>query len=541
MSYIQIEPILYNTTTDWLAQFLASPRERPAYLVDESIFRFNRLGIRVLGIPLVEDEYYNSLFDMHQKPFIHVLSEELDKTIDNQDFQAIQDILRLHQQEAKGLSTNRLIAFMYGKNLIPKHQDPSINRHVQLSTAKIVDTFKQQQNSGLQSPEFRRFLIDIVKWLKNHWEKWSEPLTIGADFPKVVWYGELSVSQQYFLLLLMEFGCDVLIFHPDAQDSFAEVDRDNSFSVVYTYADKGELQPFPTQIRDRESTVAYRATKQLEKMMNDHQSGIFKPWQLRDSIPTAITLRMTYDDVFIYSKEKAMIRPDFKIEEERVSIPVVFAKIQGVSSDRADYWERMHTLTNDAHALCIRQFPYAKTTKANYHFHYQHSLERDGTLSPEKMVKSNWWRYGHLYAGLQKAIAHTIKECCEQPKLLKLDHESDYDLQLFMFKQASMLTEEILQLLQGFDYSQEVPRLVLYNMETNGEPSREDAALLLFLNRFGVDIILYNPAGHTDIEDYIDPIHYDVHWLEDMVFGQAYQEFKPKEQSLFKKFIKGIF
>ncbi|MFJ7935847.1 YceG family protein [Sporosarcina sp. NPDC096371] len=541
MSIQQIEPILYTPTTDWLALFLATTRDRPSFFIDDSTFRFNRIGLRVLGIPLVEDEYYNSLFDMHDKSFIHVLSEELDKTIDTQDFQAIQEILMLHQKEPKGLSINRLIAFMYGKNLIPKHKDPAINRHVQISTIKIVNHFQQQQNSGLQSPEFRRFLIDIVKWLKNHWEKWSEPLSIGEDFPKVVWYGELTSSQQYFLLLLMEFGCDVLIFHPGAEDVFVDVDPDNEFSDVYRYPDKGELHPFPTQIRNRETTVAYRANKQLEKMMNDHQSGVYKPWQFREYIPTALTLRMTYDDVFIYSKEKAMIRPDFKIEEDRVTIPVVFAKIQGVSSDRADYWERMHQLTADAHSLSILQFPYAKTTKANYHFHYQQSLDRDGSLSLDKMVKSNWWRYGHLYAGLQNAIASTIKECCEQPKLMKLDHESLYDLQLFIFKQASMLPEEILQLLQGFDYSQEVPRLVLYNMETNGAPSREDAALLLFLNQFGVDIILYNPAGHTDIEEYIDPANYDVHWLEDMVFGQEYQQQQIKEQSIFKKIIKSIF
>ncbi|WP_342511891.1 YceG family protein [Sporosarcina sp. FSL K6-1522] len=541
MSYIQIEPILDTRTTDWLARFLASSRERPSYYIDDSTFRFNRIGLRVLGVPLVEDEYYNSLFDMQEKSFIHVLSEELDKTIANEDFQAVQEILLLHQKEPKGLSINRLIAFMYGKNLIPKHNDIAINRHVQLSTIKIVTHFQQQQNRGLQSPEFRRFLIDIVKWLKNHWEKWSESLIVGDDFPKVVWYGELSSSQKYFLLLLMEFGCDILIFHPAAQDLFAEVDPKNERSIMYEYADSGELQPFPTQLRDRETTVAYRATKQLEKMMNDHQSGVYKPWQFRDYIPNAITLRMTYDDVFIYAKEKAMIRPDFKIEENRVSIPVIFAKIQGVSSDRADYWERMHTLTNDVHALGIQQFPFAKTTKANYHFHYQHSLDREGVLSPEKMVKSNWWRYGQLSLGLQTAIAHTIKACCEQPKLQKLKHESDYDVQLFIFKQASLLADEVLQLLQGFDYSQEVPRLVLYNMESNGEPSREDAATLLFLNQFGVDIIFYNPAGHTDIEEYIDLVHYDIHWLEDMVFGQAYQEYQVKEESRFKRFIKNIF
>lgn len=538
VSYIQIKPILSETTTDWLELFLASARERPSYFVSDTTFQFDRIGLRVLGIPLVEDEYYNSLFDMQQKSFIRVLSEELDKTIDNEDFKAVQEILQLHQKEPKGLSINRLIAFMYGRNLIPKHEDTSINRHVQLSTMKIVTLFEQQQNSGLQSPAFRRFLIDIVKWLKNHWAKWSESLTIGDEFPKVVWYGELTVSQKYFLLLLMELGCDVLIFHPSGEDLFVEVDRENMFSIIYNYTDTGELQPFPTSIRDRETTVAYRANKQLEQMMNHHSSGIYKPWQLRDYIPHAVTLRMTYDDVFIYAKEQAMIRPEFKVENNRVTIPVIFAKVQGVSKDRSDYWKRMTSLMKEKQTIGIKQFPFAETTKANYHFHYQHSLNKEGELVPEKMIDSNWWRYGQLSAGLQAAIAYTIKECCELPKLKRLNHESVYDVQLFVFKQASLLEENILRLLQGFDYSQEVPRLVLYNMEKNGELSREDAATLLFLNQFGVDIVLYNPAGHMDIENYIEESHYDVHWLEDMVFDQAFQEYQ--EKSRFQQFIDNI-
>ncbi|MED4402932.1 YceG family protein [Metabacillus fastidiosus] len=541
MSYIQIEPVLYKTTSDWLELFLSSSRTRPVYQIDENVFRFNRIAIRVLGVPLDEDEYYNTLFDMSEKDFIHVLNEELDKTIENHVFQEIQDILMIHQEEPKGLSINRLIAFMYGRNLIPKHKDPSINRHVQLSIIKAVKHFEKFQNSGLQSPEFRRFLIDMIKWLKNHWEKWSEALAIGSEFPKVVWYGELSISQKYFLLLLMELGCDILIFHPKGEDLFAEADRENQLSLVYEYSDKGNLEPFPTELRERQTTVAYRANKQLEKMLNDNEAGVYKPWQFRESIPSAITLKTTYDDIFIYAKEKAMIRPSFKIEEDRVYIPAIFAKVKGVSRDRTEYWQRMKELKDYPLALSIREFPYCKTTKANYHFHYQRSLDKQGDLVPGKIITGNWWAYKHLPLGLQKALAHTMKEYCERPKLKKLNHETEYDLQLFLFKQASMIPEEILQLLQRFDYSQEVPRIVLYNMETNGEPSREDAALLLFLNEFGLDIILYNPAGHTDIENYIDSTYYDTHWLEEMVFEQEYQEFQRNEKSLFKKFIKRIF
>lgn len=151
-----------------------------------------------------------------------------------------------------------------------------------------------------------------------------------------------------------------------------------------------------------------------------------------------------------------------------------------------------------------------------------------------KMMASDWWQYGQLQESIQVAIAHTIKDCCENPSLLPLAHEKEIDLQLFMFKTATMIPIELLRLLQNFDYSQEIPRLVLYLSQMDGELSREDAALLVFLNRFGVDIILYNPTGKLDMEMYMEKDVFDIHLLEHMVFDQPYQEPKSKPNSIIK-------
>jgi hypothetical protein len=78
--------------------------------------------------------------------------------------------------------------------------------------------------------------------------------------------------------------------------------------------------------------------------------------------------------------------------------------------------------------------------------------------------------------------------------------------------------------LQRFDYSQEVPKIILYNTELNGTMCRSDAAILLLLNKIGIDIVVYNPPGQSDLEIYIDNDAYDNHLLEDMVFNQEYQE-----------------
>jgi hypothetical protein len=87
-------------------------------------------------------------------------------------------------------------------------------------------------------------------------------------------------------------------------------------------------------------------------------------------------------------------------------------------------------------------------------------------------------------------------------------------------------------MLQKFDYSQEVPKVILYNNEINGTMTRSDAALLLLLNQFGVDLVIYNPPGHNDIENFIEGSAFDSHWLEDVVFEQEF-----KEPSIIKKVI----
>lgn len=539
MQTITIKSVLERHPDDWLQAFQDTPKDRAFYETTEQQVSFSRIAVRVLGVPIEEDDYFNSLFTLSQNTNIHILSEELNKHIEPKDFQAIQTILSQHQQTPQGLSINRLVAMMYGYQLIPKHDDSVMNRHLQLATIKVVELFQKQQSLGLLANDFRRFLIDMVKWLKNHWILWTKSMKPTDDFPKVVWYGEATLSQRYFLLLLMELGCDVLIFHPAKTDEFAEIDPNDSFSITYAYSNQTALQPFPDKLRDRQATVGYRSSQHFEQLMHDQQSGVYKPWQFKDFMPRSLTLRMTYDDIFIYAKEKALVRPQFEVVGDEVVIPVIFAKISGVSSQREEYWYYMHQLLANPQTVFVQKFPYASTSRANFHFHYKHCLV-NGELSVERIMQSDWWQYGELTLELQRAIAHTIKTSCEQPMLKQQQNETLYDLQLFLFKQMSMIPQEILRLLQSFDYSQEVPKLVLYQAPQQPALSREDIALLAFLNRFGVDIVFYNPTGQLDLEKHLQEDSYDVHRLEHMLFDLHYEEPKPQKTAP-DKIIKKLF
>jgi len=73
-----------------------------------------------------------------------------------------------------------------------------------------------------------------------------------------------------------------------------------------------------------------------------------------------------------------------------------------------------------------------------------------------------------------------------------------------------------------------------------GTLSRSDAAFLLLLNQFGIDLILYNPTGHNDIENYLETSLFDIHWLEDVVFDLEYKEPSIFKKGLFQGFLKNL-
>lgn len=111
------------------------------------------------------------------------------------------------------------------------------------------------------------------------------------------------------------------------------------------------------------------------------------------------------------------------------------------------------------------------------------------------------------------------------------------------FAQLSQIPPNILEQLEKFDYSQDVPKIVIFNNEKSGELTRSDAVLLLFLNQIGVDVFHFNPTGRNDIEPYIEAGAFDSHWLEEVNFdlefhgSSAYKNLSQTIKGLFRPFL----
>lgn len=519
--------------TDWQTLLFMPLPERPDYVNTPSEVKIPQVAVRLLGTPLTDDEYYQMLFDLvhHEELGVHFLSESLDKNIPQEKFQAIQNLLLLHKNEK--LSVNRFVAFMDRDRLLPVLSDPELNRHLRTCVIHMLSRFFPDKAND--SADFRRIIVDLIKWTWNHLH--PELLkTDGVRQPAFFWYGNATKSEQFFLHFLIRFGCDVIIAHPEGTDILKEEDPEEAVSKIVRFPGTHELIAFPKVRPERTSTVAYKASKQIDQVLHSDESMLYKPWQFRNYSPNARTLKTTYDELFILIKERAFLRPDFEVRDNMVHIPAIFSKIFGVTKNRRSYWGKIQDLADYEHAAVVKYFPFTWEAKGNPHFHYQNALNENQVLQADKMMGSHWWKYSNLPTGLQKGLADAISRYCADPKLKRLEQESPYDLQLYLFNQAMNIPESLIKLMQNFDYSQHVPRLILYNNENNGYMTRSDAAMLLLMNEFGLDIVICNPPGHNDIENFVDEKHYDSHWLEEMSFNEVYQE-----PSKFKKFIRKIF
>jgi len=525
--------ILPVSMENWYTTMQQPLTSRPLYKEENGVITFGQVLVKLLGVPADEDEYYNQLFDwvnQDDSRLVLISNDHLDRVFDNQHFQAIQRVLNLLQEQ--NLSVNRFVAFLDGENLLLKSSVPSIHRKLREGMIKVVERFAETEPNGLKSSDLRRVLVDVIKWSINHLAPKLEACNDEDRLPQFLWYGTGSKSQAYFLTYLTSLGCDLIVVSPNGADIFTQIPGEGPPAFTHIYPQTKEAEEFPTEKRRRTATVAYRASKEIESILNHEGSGLYKPWQLRDYTPSSVTLKTTYDELFLLEKEKAMIRPNFEVSNGVVKIPSIFAKVFGVSSNRKEYWDRMHSLVNVEHALLIKNFPFTRAVVSDYRFHYQNALDREGKLDIDKMMASNYWSYNRLPIGLQKGIASSIRIICDKPRLKRLPNETEEEAAIFLFTQGLIIPADILKLLQKFDYSQEVPSVILFKTELNGLFTREDAAILLLLNSFGVDVIVYNPPGHTDIETFIQEGSYDAHWLEDVVFDMEY-----KEESFFKKMI----
>lgn len=514
-----------DSTKTWEEIIGTSLYSRPIFLQSDGELQYTRVAKQILGVYDNAYEMQEYLYALTNKgiPWT-LLFHNLPKLIDPKKRTEIVNILQMHQESP--ISLNRFMAFFAGKQLLPLMQTKYRDHFI--TTLRSWLEFLESRYPKLISNQLQRIFLDFVKWSNHFFPEWLEQSDFGLAVPRIVWYGPAKESEVYFLYFLYLFGCDVVIFEPDGQDIMAEYGIVNF--PTERLAEKAETFDFPHDKPIRVQTITSRASEHVQQHLYDN-AAINYPWKYANHETRTRILNTTYDELFILSEAQLHLREGFSDEEGTVYLPVLFAKIEGVSLDKSDYVQKLQRLKSRELTYTATTFPLLQAQKSNMQFHMR-DASTNGKLDVEKMLQLGIWPFKNIPVGAQRNIAKTMIRLIESDFIAVANNQSRQEHEQYLFGQMLLVPTEIIRLYQQFDYSYTNPTILLFIEENSGQMQRQDAVLLLFASMLGFDIFIYSPGASLSIEHYITEQLLNPYRLEKISFDETLENLLARSNGL---------
>ncbi len=493
---------------------------------------------RINGISGEEDVFYDKIFTLweklsRQKSLFLFFDKGLERKLDNKTIDYLQTGWDRLERSGR-INSDTITNTVKTSGALKRFTDSKHNSLVLNSIKLFFDEFYACKKDKARPQEIKNILIHIVCWVNVYAESLLREFDFADKNPKVLYYGEANKREGYFLLFLGFLGADVIYINTESNAPYDKIDPQNVLTNCEQASRQLSLRPFPKErINKTLRTEAYSASEELRETLHSEDSMFYRPWQLVNYSVRAMRLFSTYEEITILAKEHALMRNGWEVFQGIVTIPNFFAKVLGVKKDVNQYYHDINTLIKSPKTKFFGSLPISKKVTSLLKVEYYSVCGRDGLINTEKLISSGFWPYKHLQKHVQMLIASSVKDFC-QFKGIKRQKQYGVDEQkLVIFTTLMTIDDEMLQLLQMFDYPKEVPKCVIYNNEKNGDLIFEDSILIYFFSSVGMDVFIFNPAGRNDVEIYLEDSIFNTHHLEEIAFNLPY-----KSIAVFGKYIK---
>ncbi|MBU3182085.1 YceG family protein [Clostridium psychrophilum] len=537
LNKLEIKTVNLDINEDIISSLETEIYKRSKFEYNSNVVIIPNYFYRFIGIKTNEKDYYEKLYRIDKElNKIGVSYKRFSKGLDKNIIISLQNVLndiwkKVFKYDV--LDVSLIINLISDKGLFPKLSNKVLLEQIKNNLKGLIEYYIKS-NETIDNNNIKLIINYIIHWINIYSKELFEHFDYIKVNPKILFYGEITKAEVFYLILLSTLGCDILYFNPKDAGCFHEIDKNNAFSKEIVYNYNNEIKPFPTNMEERIKTTAYNAKQELNKTLFTDDSGFYRPWQFADYNVEAVTLNTTYEEIYIWIKQKAYLREGFNVKGSTVVLPNMFSKICGTHEDINFYFKEINQVVTQKFTKFYKELPIMNAVHLEYGKFDQIYPSNDfEQFNEEKMIKSSWWKYKELRSGLQKTMAEKIKDLCLNPVIINVEHEELRDLQVDIFSVLINLDTTMLELLQSFDFPEEVPKIVVYNNEDNGNLSFEDCIMLTFMNSMGIDIIIYNPSGYNDIENFIYPERYDTHRLEDVSFKLQFKKYTGRKKGFF--------
>lgn len=484
---------------------------------------FPSLFVRYIGVPVSTDEweaeYYNTLYNLDRS--LQISGHYL-RFLEGVPAPTPVESASIPQQFSHYTFKNpgEILEQILQANLLPHTKDPLFNNTVKQSFIDTVNLFSEKQ-TNLTPSILLNFSLKLVVWLNRYVPKLlerkdaiqrnGEDVLLQSYHFKILFYGPIRLHEIYLLNFFHKIGSDVLFIHSELEGDlvFHGFDPDDSLTQVIRNLHSLPLASFPVEEHlIRKSTVAYNASKEIEEVIYSEEVGLYKPWQFESYITQPITLKTTYDELKILWREPAKVRPEFKVQNKKVYVPNLFAKINGVSEDLTAYWQDLKEFSMASNTRLIESAPFSRISYTRQELYQaDYLLNEQGYVDELKVMKSQHYKFGYLRTPLQHFLIAKINELLVSNMLLL---QIDERMKLKIIMTILTMEDSLIKLIEVFDFPQEIPKIVIYDRSKESF-SETDAILLAYFNLVGLDILIFTPTKYNTLEQLIKPNHFDVH------------------------------
>lgn len=354
---------------------------------------------------------------------------------------------------------------------------------------------------------------------------------------KCIYYGPISKQDIYFLILLYRMTFDVLYINPARDEFWDQVDTDH---LSEQHKSK-QVMPVDTLAlhisRGQILEINESMTLQFERQIEDEMftgTGVYKPWQFKDGNTSAVFFSSTIIDMKLNWKEPAKVRQGFRVDGKTVYVPHFFYEVEGENRNFQEYCETVQTCTKTLNTMVSfgDESDFVETELSNNDkYQLMFCQLSNGEFDPQEIRKLPFYPYEPYNDNTEDFMLSKLNETMRDSSLFKSPINSKEERMNFAAT-ILCLNKKIVRLIDSFDFTNEIPKVVIF-LEGEKGISKNIAYVLAYLNTIGFDIVIFTPAGLSNLNTFIDETRFNSTRLDLINYERTYESTKKQQKKGF--------
>ncbi|MGL5378425.1 YceG family protein [Clostridium sp.] len=414
-------------------------------------------------------------------------------------------------------------------------EDMDINKKF-LSALDYVIPIAVEKENFFNNNVRNNFITKLIVWVYSYAK---DIVYDGNITPKCVYYGNIAKHEIYFLMILYKMGFDVIYINPLKEELWDEIE-DKGISKCVKSMGILQIETFEEKAsRGKVIETFETITKQIQRDVEEQlfqDTGMYKPWQFRKGYTNSVPLDTILEDIYIYWNEPCKLRSGFKVEGPNVRVPCFFYKIDGQYNDDFQFQKLVKHCCSSPNTRVYNTGNFSQDVNLNQDLYSLMFCQlSDGTFDIEELKKTSVYKFSKYSDDIQNFLLKKFNETIIRRDLFQRSFDKE-DILKFLGLVLN-LNEDIVRMIDNFDFTGQVPKLVIY-LNDEEEISESMQLLLGYIHTIGVDIVIFNPSGLFNINNVIKENIINDFRLETMNYNSNFNKLMSLKESFFSKILK---